>query len=482
MSEAPAAGAATRQPPATPTVSPAAAAEAATSEAAAKAAWLAKQDLPATAPASAASESAAKAAWLAKQEAPAWGQGVASAAPVAAAASSPVASVSVAPAPMWAAAPVAAPLASSSDEAAKAAWMAKQELPARALGGSTASESAAKAAWLAKQEAPSWGHQVAAVAAECDEGDAEACDSLLSEDEARLAWLAKQGALAWGRGGAAAAPIAPADDEVIVRTMTASLLVDDAALLAAASTAAAWLSKRDVQAGGQGGAAPATSEEVAKAAWLAKQEVVSWGKDVMAGSVVAGAVAEAEQAIGSMGDMLDVLAGLPEEEAKRAWLDSQDQLSAAQASAWSEAAAKAAWLAKLDLPATAPASAASESAAKAAWLAKQEAPAWGQGRAAVVPPPPQASCQELSLQELCEEDVEEACDTISLEEEAKLAWLAKQTPPALRGFVVSPPPPVAATEAEVLAQGERLLQGTGLNLTAQETEAVRAAMEIIRRQ
>jgi hypothetical protein len=178
----------------------------------------------------------------------------------------------------------------------------------------------------------------------------------------------------------------------------------------------------------------------------------------MAGAVVAGAVAEAEQAIGLMGDVLDVLAGLPEEEAKRAWLASQDQLPAA------------------------PTSVASESAAKAAWLAKQEAPAWGQGGAAVTPPPPQANWQELSLQELCVEGVEEACDTISLEEEeAKLACVAKQTPPALR-FVANPPPVVAASETEVLAQGERLLQGTGLNLTAQEKEAVRIAMEIIRGQ
>ena len=356
-----------------------------------------------------------------------------------------------------AASPAAPTEATASEAAAKAAWLAKQELPAKAPA-SAASESAAKAAWLAKQEAPSWGYQVAAVAAECDEGDAEACDSLLSEGEARLAWLAKQDAPAWGQGCAAAAPVPSADDEVVVRTMTASLLVDDAALLAAASAASAWLAKQDVPAGRQGGAAPATSEAAAKAAWLAKQEVLSWGKDVMAGAVVAGAVAEAEQAIGSMGDMLDVLAGLPEEEAKRAWLASQDQLSAA------------------------PASASSESAAKAAWLAKQAAPAWGQGGAAVTPPPPQASWQELSLQELCEEDVEEACDTISLEEEAKLAWLAKQTPSALRGFVANPPPVVAASETEVLAQGERLLQGTGLNLTAQEKEAVRMAMGIIRRQ
>ena len=109
-----------------------------------------------------------------------------------------------------------------------------------------------------------------------------------------------------------------------------------------------------------------------------------------------------------------------------------------------------------------------------AWLA-------GQGGAALVPPPPQAIWQERGLQELCEEEVQEACDTVSLEEVAKQAWLAKQDAPALRGSVASPPPPLAAaaTEAEVLAQGERLLNEPGLNLTEQEKEAVRMAMAII---
>ena len=80
------------------------------------------------------------------------------------------------------------------------------------------------------------------------------------------------------------------------------------------------------------------------------------------------------------------------------------------------------------------------------------------------------------------------------EEEAKRAWLASQDhfstapaeedAPALRAFVASPAPPLAvtATEAEVLAQGERLLNEPGLNLTEQEKEAVRMAMAIIRRE
>ena len=61
---------------------------------------------------------------------------------------------------------------------------------------------------------------------------------------------------------------------------------------------------------------------------------------------------------------------------------------------------------------------------------------------------------------------------------------SEEDAPALRAFVASPAPPLAATatEAEVLAQGERLLNEPGLNLTEQEKEAVRMAMAIIRRE
>ena len=103
--------------------------------------------------------------------------------------------------------------------------------------------------------------------------------------------------------------------------------------------------------------------------------------------------------------------------------------------------------------------------------ALEELPPWG--------------AELVSVAEMCNEGKEYACAALSSEARAKLAWLAKQTAPRTfqRGVVepfASPPPPVASTE--VLAQGERLLQGTGLNLTPQEKEAVRRAMEIIRRQ
>ena len=88
------------------------------------------------------------------------------------------------------------------------AFVATPAVSPAAPAEATASDAAAKAAWLARQPKPSWGRQVAAVAAECDKGDAEACDSLLNEDEARLRWLAQQDSPAWGQGGAAAAPAA----------------------------------------------------------------------------------------------------------------------------------------------------------------------------------------------------------------------------------------------------------------------------------
>lgn len=54
----------------------------------------------------------------------------------------------------------------SADEAARRAWLAKQDLPSPAgTGGYTrSSEAAARAAWLAKQEVPSWGPEVVALA------------------------------------------------------------------------------------------------------------------------------------------------------------------------------------------------------------------------------------------------------------------------------------------------------------------------------
>ena len=98
---------------------------------------------------------AAKAAWLAKQDTPSWGAKVAA---------------EEAPAAVG---PAAMPL---SEDAAKAAWLAKQDkpswgpaaavpaLPVAAVPPvSSYEDEEARRAWLARQEAPSWGRKAEAM-------------------------------------------------------------------------------------------------------------------------------------------------------------------------------------------------------------------------------------------------------------------------------------------------------------------------------
>ena len=101
---------------------------------------------------------------------------------------------------------------SAAEDAAKAAWLAKQDAPAfgpRApafgpQGMSSAGEEAAKAAWLAKMDAPAWGKAAEAVASAsasaamteaaeeaCDQGVTEACDGLSREEEAKRAYASQ---------------------------------------------------------------------------------------------------------------------------------------------------------------------------------------------------------------------------------------------------------------------------------------------------
>ena len=144
----------------------------------------------------------------------------------------------------------------SAEDAARRAWLAKQEQPnpsirrqtsnpapaygtpvAPAYSAPTAiatpaaapaapaapvtSETAAKEAWLAKQEVPSWGHEVAALAEECSEGVEVACEQLSGEEEAKLAWLARQEVPTGAAPVAAAAP-APAAAAAYERGMAAA--------------------------------------------------------------------------------------------------------------------------------------------------------------------------------------------------------------------------------------------------------------------
>ena len=100
---------------------------------------------------------------------------------------------------------------SAAEDAAKAAWLAKQDAPAfgsRATFGpqrmSSAGEEAAKAAWLAKMDAPAWSKAAEAVASAsasaamteaaeeaCDQGVTAACDGLSREEEAKRAYAAQ---------------------------------------------------------------------------------------------------------------------------------------------------------------------------------------------------------------------------------------------------------------------------------------------------
>jgi hypothetical protein len=67
--------------------------------------------------------------------------------------------------------------------------------------------------------------------------------------------------------------------------------------------------------------------------------------------------------------------------------------------------------------------------AKAAWLAKLDAPAWGDAAKAMSAVVAEATgIQELTKE--CEAGLVQACDTLSKEEDAKKAWLAKLDVPS----------------------------------------------------
>ena len=217
-----------------------------------------------------------------------------------------------------------------------------------------------------------------------------------SAEEAKRAWLAKQDVPRWGKPSSAAA--APA----------------------AAPVPAPAPAPVPVQAAAP--AAPQPSAEEAKRAWLAKLDRPTWGK---AAKVLAGVMSEA----------LDI-AALAEK------CDSGDDTACDSLS--SEEEAKKAWLAKLDVPTWGKVSAAvsatamttfaatvtvDEAAAKRAWLAKLDAPTWGRAAAALSSAATDAATY-VDLTERCDEGDYAACDTLSREDEAKKAWLAKLDAPS----------------------------------------------------
>merc|ERR1719482_1135842 len=70
----------------------------------------------------------------------------------------------------------------------------------------------------------------------------------------------------------------------------------------------------------------------------------------------------------------------------------------------------------------------SEEAAKRAWLAKLDAPTWGAAATDLAHVASEAARME-EMEEACYEGDDVACDSLSREEEAKRAWLAKLDAP-----------------------------------------------------
>lgn len=178
-------------------------------------------------------------------------------------------------------------------------------------------------------------------------------------------------------------------------------------------------------------------EDEAKSAWLAKLDAPTWGAAAAAVSAVASEVR--------------TTAAVSEDEAKLAWLARLDTPAwGRQTSAATPAAsAPASSAPPVSVPAgesAAPAGNLSEEEAKLAWLARLDAPTWGQAAAAVTQVAADASLF-AAMEQACETGVQEACDSLSREEEAKREWLAKLDAPAWGAAAAA----VTAVAAQVAA-------------------------------
>lgn len=183
------------------------------------------------------------------------------------------------------------------------------------------------------------------------------------------------------------------------------------------------------------------ANDEAKAAWLAKLDTPAW-------SAAANAMRALVDEAGKMAETSDSTALLSkEEEAKQKWLASLDLPSWGEAATaiesmveaentvvvdvpgkMSEDEAKAAWLAKLDVPKWGKIT---EEEAKKKWLAKLEAdaPVWGAAASAMITVAAEAT-KMAELTEDCDSGVSEACELLSKEDEAKIAWLKKLEVPS----------------------------------------------------
>ena len=138
----------------------------------------------------------------------------------------------------------------SREAEAKAAWLAKQAVPA-AFAAPALSEAAARAAWLAKQDLPSAPARAAPVAPAVPAAPAAAAAPMQQ----------------LGFPAAVTSAVVEAKTAVLEAACDQGVEVACGALSREEEAKAAWLAKQDVPA------APVTSEAVARAAWLAKQDV-----------------------------------------------------------------------------------------------------------------------------------------------------------------------------------------------------------------
>merc|ERR1719291_1477155 len=93
-----------------------------------------------------------------------------------------------------------------------------------------------------------------------------------------------------------------------------------------------------------------------------------------------------------------------------------------------------------------------EAEAKKRWLSRLDAPTWGRA-ASVVGAAAAEAAQMAKLTEKCEEGDDEACDTLSKEEEAKKRWLARLDAPTW-GKAAAALASVAAQAAQVMVPGQ----------------------------
>jgi len=191
-------------------------------------------------------------------------------------------------------------------------------------------------------------------------------------------------------------------------------------------------------------AADAPSKEEAKRAWLAKLDAPAWGAAASAMSQVASQASQVqtltENCASGVEQACDSLS--LEEEAKLEWMQKLDAPSwgaAAAAvsavasevqssSAVSEEAAKSAWLAGASGERTGGAIL-TDDKAKQAWLMRLDAPTWGQAAAAISQVAAEAS-SFAAREEACDEGDDMACESLSTEDAAKRAWLAKVDAPS----------------------------------------------------